>query len=281
MWRTMILVAALGGSAATFPVYAAPKEPTPESRLQEAQKRQQDRLQAVTKRGRLSTYQQLLGTGGVRTAASKTVAQTEAFTRDAAIDLAALGFTAADVKAFRARNVDLFDVVHRFFVDTTTTPTEQMLLADFVVIATAGEVRADRNRQDGFLSEIPFTVVKSLRGSRTKGDVIRVPRNSGLLPNGLEQRDFSDIQFTPGKQYLLVLSKNWYEQYVALGKKQPESSVTALPYLAFEVADGGTLLPGPRATISGAAPKDVKSVESELAKFSTVKNSGAVRSHGI
>lgn len=139
MWKTMILVATLGGSTATLPANAA-KEPTAEGRRQEAQKRQQDRLQAVTKRGRLSTYQQLLGTGSVRTAASKTAAQTEAFTRDAAIDLAALGFTAADVKAFRARNVDLFDVVHRFFVDTTTTPTEQMLLADFVVIATAGEV---------------------------------------------------------------------------------------------------------------------------------------------
>jgi hypothetical protein len=229
----------------------------------------------------LTAYQQLMGAGSVRSAASKTAAQTEAFTRDAAIDLAALGFTAADVKSYRARNIDLFDVAHRFFVDTTTTPTEQMLLADFVVVATAGEVHADRNRLDGFLSEIPFTIVKSLKGSRVKGDVIRVPRNSGPLPNGLERRDFSDVQFTPGKQYLLVLSKNWYEQYVSLGKKQPESRFTALPYLAYEVLNNGALLSGPRPTISGAAPKDLKSVESELAKLSAAKKTNAERGHEI
>ncbi|MEI2430661.1 hypothetical protein RDV84_15580 [Lysobacter yananisis] len=277
MWRTLVIVAALGGLAATARVDAAPKEPTAESRRQEAQKGQQDRIQALTRRGRLTTYQQLLGSDSVRSADSKTAAQTEAFTRDAAIDLAALGFTAADVKSYRGRNTDLFDIAYRFFVGTTTTPAEQMLLADTVVIATAGDVRAGKARTDGFLSEIPFTVVKSLKGNRAIRDVILLPRNSGPTGKDTEQIDFSEAKFTPGKNYLLVLSKNWYEQYVAMAKKQPESHFTALPYLAYEVSPDGALLSGPKPALSGVAPKDLRSIEAELKRHQEKSQAGERR----
>ncbi|MBT2746593.1 MULTISPECIES: hypothetical protein [unclassified Lysobacter] len=269
MWRTLVFVAALGGLGTSTPLHAALKEPTAESRREEAQKNQQQRLQALTRRGRLTAYQQLLGTGKVSVASSATAA--EASSRDAAIDLAALGFTAADVKAYRGRNIDLFDVAQRFF-EGATSPTEQMVMADTVVIATAGEVQAGRNRIDGFLSEIPFAIVKSLKGSRVAGDVVFVPRSSGPLGDGTEQIDFSDIQFTPGKKYLLVLSKNWYEQFVALGKKQAETSFTALPYVAYEVAGNNTLLRISRTLKAGADPKNVESVEAELKRVTEGKS---------
>ncbi len=257
MWRNLMLSAAIGGLTATFPAQAQLKAPPPEIRRQQAQTNQEERLQALTRRGRLDAYRQLV-------AANTAAASVAGTSRDAAIDLAALGLTASDVKALLRNNTDLFDIVHRFFEGTTTTPSEQMLLADTVVIARAAQVQAGKARVDGFLSEIAFTVVKALKGTRAAGDVILVPRNSGPLGNGSEEVDFSDIRFTPGKTYLLVLSKNWYEQYVALRNKQPESHFTALPYLAYEVSTTGALLPGPRPALSGIAPKDLKSIEAEL-----------------
>lgn len=269
MWRTLAFFAALGGFIVSTPLHAAQKEPTAEVRRQEAQKNQQERLQALTRRGRLNVYQQLLGTGKVRVASSASAS--EASSRDAAIDLAALGFTAADVKAYRGRNIDLFDVAHRFF-EGATSPTEQMVMADTVVIGTAGELRAGRNRIDGFLAEIPFKVEKSLKGSRAAGDIVFIPRSSGPLGDGTEQIDFSDIQFTPGKKYLVALSKNWYEQFVALGKKQAESSFSALPYVAYEITSNNTLIRISRTLKVGADPKNVEAVEAELKRVTEIKS---------
>lgn len=264
MWRNLSFAAAIAGIGAVAPVHAQLKDLAPETRRQQVQEDQQQRLQALARRGRLDTYRQLLGAS--KAGAASTSATADAASRSAAIDLAALGFTASDVKALRRRNTDLFDVVRRFFEGTNTTPSEQMLLADTIVIATAAEARTGKARVDGLLSEIPFTIVKSLKGTRAAGDIVLVPRNSGPLGNGTEQIDFSDIRFTPGKTYLLVLSKNWYEQYVALHKKQPESRFTALPYLAYEVTKAGALLPGPGGALSGIAPKDLKSIEADLNK---------------
>lgn len=267
MWRNLLLTAAMGTISATIPVQAQLKDSAPEIRRQQAQKDQHERLQALTRRGRLDAYRQLVE-------ANKAAASSNATSPNAAIDLAALGFTASDVKALRRHGTDLFEVVLRFFEGIDTTPSEQMLLADTVVIATAADVRTGKARLDGFLSEIPFTVVRSLKGTRAAGDVVLIPRSSGPLGNGTEQIDFSDIRFAPGKTYLLVLSKNWYEQYVALQKKQPESHFTALPYLAYEVSKTGALLPGPRPALSGIAPKDLKSIEADLNKSKGTPQAG-------
>ncbi|WP_123648889.1 hypothetical protein [Lysobacter enzymogenes] len=268
MLRTLLLATSLGGLIASAPLHAERKDPTLETRRQEAQKSQNERLVAISKRGRLSNYQQLLGTGKVAVASS---AAAEASSRDAAIDLAALGFTAADVKAYKARNIDLFDVAHRFFTGVTTS-TEVMLMADTIVVATAGDVQEGRNRIDGFLSEIPFTVEKSLKGSRVSGDVIRVPRSSGPLPNGTYRQDFSDASFTPGQKYLLILSKNWYEQFVALGKKQAESAFTALPYEAYQVGNNGALVRRSHTTQVRDSLKDLRTVETSLKALSERNN---------
>lgn len=272
MWRTLLFAAVIGGLGISNPARAELKGEALEARRQYAQELQQDRLQAVTRRGRLGVYQQLIGTNSKVSAALS--ANAEAATRDAAIDLAALGITAADVKLYREHNKDLFDIAYRFFVGNGTTPAEQMLLADTVVVATAGKSQAGRARTDGFLAEIPFTVARSLKGNRAAGDVVLVPRHSGPTGPDTEQIDFSEAKFTPGKKYLLVLSKNWYEQYVALKRKQAEPRFTALPYLAYEVSPAGTLLPGPQPARSGVAPKDLKSIEVELRQYQEKSRTG-------
>ncbi|ALN92913.1 hypothetical protein LG3211_3976 [Lysobacter gummosus] len=82
----------------------------------------------------------------------------------------------------------------------------------------------------------------------------------------------SDIAVTPGKTYLLVVSKNRYEQIVAQNKKQAEVGFNALLFLAYEITANGALLPGPRPTLFGESPKDVKTAENDLAKLSKGKS---------
>lgn len=275
MLRILILIGALGGLGACVPSHAALKDAIAERGRQEARKNQQERLQALTQRGRIGSFQQLLGTGRMQVASS--TGASEAASRDAAIDLAALGFTAADVKAYRARQIDLFDVAHRFF-EGITSPTEQMLMADTIVIGTAGQTQGSRDRIDGFLAEVPFSVAKSLKGSRAAGDIVRIPMNSGPLPDGNYQRDFSEVQFAYGKKYLLVLSKNWYEQFVAIKKMRTESSFTALPYIVYEIAENNALRRVSRTLKAGPEPENVEFVEAELRRL-VVSNSqtGGVR----
>lgn len=275
MLRILILIGALGGLGASVPSHAALKDAIAERGRQEVHKNQQERLQALTQRGRIGSFQQLLGTGRMQVASS--TGASEAASRDAAIDLAALGFTAADVKAYRARQIDLFDVAHRFF-EGITSPTEQMLMADTIVIGTAGQMRGARDRIDGFLTEVPFSVAKSLKGSRTAGDIVHIPMNSGPLPDGNYQRDFSEVQFAYGKKYLLVLSKNWYEQFVAIKKKRAESSFTALPYVVYEIAENNALRRVSRTLKAGPEPENVESVEAELRRLAVSSSqTGGVR----
>ncbi|MGO1069253.1 hypothetical protein [Lysobacter sp. CA199] len=200
--------------------------------------------------------------------------QAEAASRIAAINLAGLGFSASDVKVYRERKLDLFDMAYRLFQDVNSTPTEHLLLADTVVIATAHEVDEKKTRVDGFLSATPFTVVRSLKGSRAAGDTVFIPRKSGPLPDHIYKRVSSDIEVTPGKKYLLVLSRNWYEQRVAETAKQAESSFNAIPQLVYEISDNGALLPGPRATLSGETPRDIRSVEADLQSLSGLSSAG-------
>ena len=279
MWRTLVFVTVLAGFTVAAPLEAALKDPSPETRRQEARARQQERIQALSRRSLLSNYQQLEVAANLRGASSATpkAAQgialelAETNSREAAINLAALGFTGADLTAYRGRDIDLLDVANKVF-RAKGTSAEQMLLADNVLVVKAGKRESGRNRLDGFLSAIPFTVVKSLKGSRAVGDVIYVPQESGVAPNGGVVTVTDEINVTPGTTYLLVLSKNWYEQRVAQHKKQTEVGFNALVFLAYQVAENGTLLPSPQPPRTGATPKDVKTIESELKNFS-LKNS--------
>ncbi|MEI2454615.1 hypothetical protein [Lysobacter firmicutimachus] len=281
MRGSVILASILFGcsfSAAT----AATNQRVSDGGRTQIQTQQQSRLQALAKRGRYSNYQQLLGAGQVQAkhgavggglkGARPTPEQMQALTQQTAVDLAALGFTAKDVAVFQQSGIDLFDIAQRFFAGSTTA-AEQMLMADTVVIATAGKTMDGRARLDGFLSTSPFTVVKSLKGARAPGDMVYVPRKSGANPDGTVLTVTSDIEFTVGKKYLLVLSKNWYEQWVAEKRKQTEAGFIAVPYLAYEILPNDTLRDGPRATRSGEDPRSVAEAANELKKFSPGKRS--------
>lgn len=276
MWRTLVFVGLLAGLNA-HAVEPAAKRESPDSKRVEAQAEQQARIQALARRGRDGTYQQLLAASKSRpitsiaaangTRVQLTAAQADAVSREASIDLAALGFTAADVTAYRKRNVDLFDVARRFYSGSTSF-AERALMADTVVIATAGKVIEGRSRLDGFLSSWPYTVVRTLKGSRAAGDTIYLPRKSGITANSQRLHVSSEPDVTPGKRYLLVLSKNTYEQRVAQKQKQAEAGFNALPYLIYEISGDGTLLGGPQPNKWGSNPKDVAEVESDLKKLS-------------
>jgi hypothetical protein len=276
MWSTLIFVAALGGLSASEPPRAVFEAPTQESRRLEAQKHQQERIRALAGRGRLSNYQQLLRIGKGRMDRRTSPYRSEASLRDAAIDLAGLGFTAADVRVHDRSNIDLFDVALRLFVGVTSS-ADAVLMADTVMVATAGEEKGGRNRVDGFLAEIPFTVLRPLKGARRSGDVVLIPRMSGPLPNGDSRRDFSEADFKAGKKYLLVLSKNWYEQYVALTGKRVENSLSALPFDQYEIAENGTLLHRSHSRAQSDSWKDLRAVEAELKSH---PSAGAERGSG-
>lgn len=278
MWRTLVFVAILTGFTLSAPLKAAVADPALENQRQAARTRQQDLIKTLSRRGLSSNFQQLDSAAKLRsaTSASTKAGQTippefaETISREAAINLAALRFTTADVATYGKRNIDLFDVAYRVFTARGTS-AEQMLLADTVLIVKAAKNESGRARSDSFLSATPFTVVKSLKGSRTAGDVVYVPQNSGVGPDGQYVTYSHELNFTPGKTYLLVLSKNLYEQRVAQQNKQAERGFNAMVYLAYQVADDGTLLPSPQPPRAGVVPADIKAIERELESYSLNK----------
>lgn len=273
MWRNLVLIGLLASSNAYATDADAKNETRSDSQRKNAQALEVERLQVISGRGLQDAYRALAATGkvpatGEGRATKFNPEQVEAASRATAINLAAFGIKASDVRAYGERKVDLFDVGYRLF-QGRTSPVEQMLLMDTIVIATAGEVEEGRTRVDGFLSATPFTVLRSIKGSRAPGDVVYMPRKSGPKPGGTYLRVSSDVDVSPGKQYLLAASRNWYEQIVAETKKQPETSFTAAAYLVYEVSDDGSLLTGPRPTLFGEAPKDVQSVVRDLDRLSS------------
>lgn len=282
MWRSLVLAAALGVPVAC--AAQAPLDPAVwESQLAKSRAWQDKRIQALSRRGRLDDYRDVLQAGSVRRTgpftdvggrsfaltAAQLAQRDESATRASAIELAAAGFTAADVAAYRRRGIDLLAIAG----GPIRSLADQMLMADTVVIATAGELETGRKRVDGFLSATPFTVVESLKGSRAPGDIVRTPRQSGPTGNGTELWVSSDIQATPGTTYLLVLSRNQYEQLMAEAGHGTQSGFNALIYCVYEVTSDGGLRPGPMHMrgFAGKDPKDIASVRRDLAKYSPAR----------
>lgn len=273
MWRAFTFLGILGAASASA-LAAAPTVSDPENQRAQVQIEQQLRIEALAMRGRQDFYQQLLKAGQTKAPlpesaghrAGLSTGHSRAMSREVAINLAALGFSAADVTAYRKRNIDLFDLSRKLF-SASAAHAEQMLLADTVVVATAGKVLDGRPRLDGFLSATPLAVVKSLKGSRTLGDTIYLARKSGKTPDGLLLQVSSEPDLIPDRNYLFVMSRNLYEQWAAEKGKRPDVGYNALPYLIYEVSADGVLLPGPKPSRSCGDPKDIKAVESQLKKF--------------
>lgn len=253
----------------------------PAEYIQTRLQQQDERIQALARRGRSPQYEQFLRAGipndGFRfrrappqpsVQALRDQARFEDITkREAAINLAALGYTAADVAAYREQSIDLFGIAHRLF-SASASPEEQLLLADTILIATALDTVPSRSRLDGFLSTLPFKVTRALKGTPTAGEVVHLPQRSGTNPDGTTLYVSSDIRTNPGNTYLLILSKNWYEQQVAESHRQPETGFNALSFSVYEVSEDGALIPFPRPSPTGNTPRSIQEVEDELANSS-------------
>lgn len=238
---------------------------------------QSGRSQELSKRGRLDEYQQLLAitkpsSGSFATVKGSRQALTKADLREAAFNLASLGFTAADVMAYRERGIDLFGAADNLN-KAQSTSEEKLLLADTVIVAVAGKSEQGRNRMDGFLSAVPLTVLKSLKGTRAPRDIVYLPQASGRAPDGSIVELTSDVNLTAGNTYLLALSKNWYEQRVAGENKHAEPGFNAMLYIAQEATQNGTLLPTPKASRTGTPLESIKAVEAALKKSSVGQGS--------
>lgn len=271
MWKNALLVAALAGTNAAPSPTAAADGHAIDNQWRAAWDRQQDSIQALARRGLLNNYAQLEAEAKIRDSsrpakvASQSVAPelTETISREVAINLAALGFTMAEVSAYGRRNIDLFDIANRVFTARGTS-AEQMLMSDTVLIAKALTKQTGHTRSDGFLSAVPFTVIKSLKGPRAARDVVYVPQDSGVTPEGRTIAYSHEAEFKPGKTYLLTLSENWYRQRVAQQKKQTEAGFNAMIFLAYEVNRDGSLVSGPKPPRIGGVPTSINSVKSEL-----------------
>lgn len=261
-----LLVALVSGAAASG---MPPMRGIDADRHVRTRARQQDeRIQALALRGRDGHYRQLVGGAipregfGFRALAPGSDAQAirdqarfeEIAKREAAIGLAALGYTAPVVAEYRRHGFDLFGMAHRAF-SAAATPEEQIVLADTVVVATAVEDRAPSTaRADGYLSSLRFEVERTLKGTPVAGDLVHVPQRSGTNPDGSVLRVTSDMRTVPGRRYLLVLSRNAYAQRVAEARRQPEAGFNAYGLLAYEMSDDGALQPLPRASLVGGPP---------------------------
>lgn len=272
MKNCLILTAVLMAIGATA-VAAGQNRQLQGNKQKEAPSGQQERTAALSQRGKLDEYQQLLV---ISTASQRSnTIFSDADRRDAAYQLAALGFSAADVTALRKRNINAFDAASRFY-RAGANSSEMMLLADTVIVGVAQKVEQKRKRRDGFRSAIPFSVVRSLKGSRASGDIVYMPKTSGIDADGNFVELSTDIQIIPGKTYFLAFSKNLYEQWVAQENKQTEPGFNAMLYIAQEVNKDATLLAKPRTPRSGAPFPTISSAEKELnaSSISNVKAGG-------
>ncbi|WCE05856.1 hypothetical protein [Pseudoxanthomonas sp. JBR18] len=178
---------------------------------------------------------------------------------ETAINLAALGFDASDVAIARRAGIDLAEVAHHVF-SASSTPQEQVLLADTVVVARAFPDPIQSTRQDGYLSELRFEVMKSIKGTSLQGDEISIPLRSGTNPDGTILTVTSELSVVPNDIYLLILSKNWYQQLVIESGKNPATQESASLFSAYQLDDDNALLHRSSDPIFGGAFRSVAEV---------------------
>lgn len=239
---------------------------------------QQARIKALIQRGKYKDYESLEKAILDRSAfnfPAPRLQQTEALAtrrarfqditiNETAINLAALGYDASDVAEYSKKNVNLLGVAHRLF-SASATPQEQTMLADTIVIARAQKSTDSMPRQDGYLTSLPFEVLKSIKGSSQPGNTLSIPLKSGTNPDGTLVTITSEIHTTPGATYLLILSKNWYQQLVAESGLQPSSEASGSIFSVYELADNNALEHRSGDIVAGVPFKSITEVEDLVA----------------
>ncbi len=125
---------------------------------------------------------------------------------DIARFLVALGFTARDIEALRARGLD--PVRAWVLQNGGPTPENRALIAREVVVGELVEVRNEA-LGDGFRSTARFRVAESLKGSLGEGEEARVRLVSGTDPDGSFHQSNEEPMLLPGLPGALAPGSNW------------------------------------------------------------------------
>lgn len=156
--------------------------------------------------------------------------------------LLAAGANPGDVRRLRARGVDLFEAASAA-IRGEATFAQQATLAPVVVVAEAVQAR-QADGGDGFGSSIGFRVVESLKGDLPAGADFVLRQVSGA-----EMDVSTDLRPEAGDRFLLLLSRDYYEQLVAEAGRSPRTGAYAQLLPGF-VVRGEHLLP----TVIGQPP---------------------------
>lgn len=134
--------------------------------------------------------------------------------------LAAAGVRPGDVQRARAGGVDLFEAASAA-IRGVATFDQQAALTSHVVVAEVVQAR-QAGGGDGFGSSIGFRVIDSLRGPLEPGADFVLRQASGA-----EKDVSSDLRPEVGERFLLLLSRDYYEQLAAEAGQSPMSGAYA------------------------------------------------------
>lgn len=134
--------------------------------------------------------------------------------------LAAAGLRPADILRNRARGVDVFEAASAA-IRGEATFQQQAALAQSIVVAEALDQR-QTSAGDGFGSTVRFRVVDRLKGDLSAG------AEFALRQQSTETMDVStDLRPAAGEQFLLLLSRDYYQQLVAEAGRQGQDAAYA------------------------------------------------------
>lgn len=148
--------------------------------------------------------------------------------------LAAAGLRPADILRNRARGVDVFEAASAA-IRGEATFQQQAALAQSIVVAEALDQR-QTSAGDGFGSTVRFRVVDRLKGDLSPGTEFVLRQQS------TETMDVStDLRPAADEQFLLLLSRAYYQQLVAEAGRQGQDAAYAQIMPGYLVSPGGLM----------------------------------------
>lgn len=128
--------------------------------------------------------------------------------------LAAAGVKPGDVQRARATGVDLFEAASAA-IRGVATFDQQAALASDVVVAEVVQGRQPGGA-DGLGSSVEFRVIETLKGGLEPGSGFMLRQTAGA-----EMDVSTDLRPEAGERFLLLLSRDYYEQLVAEAGRSP------------------------------------------------------------
>ena len=209
------------------PTTAAPTDPV-EAFLERTAERQRIREAALSRRGANALVAQLrpllanarIAPNGLGRNPQMRARLESALNVEVIQLLAAAGLRPADILRNRARGVDVFEAASAA-IRGEATFQQQAALAQSIVVAEALDQR-QTSAGDGFGSTVRFRVVDRLKGDLSPG------AEFALRQQSTETMDVStDLRPAAGEQFLLLLSRDYYQQLVAEAGRQGQDAAYA------------------------------------------------------